>query len=292
MASIESIAKSQEDLANSLTQSIENNSKLMKDLSGELAQIKGVMDVKEPKKPKSKKGEEKPEAEGSDAAPILKAISKDGSTFTQIKNAVKDVKVGELRKALKELEDKGELTTRKKGKTKKYFLPAAEAPPAEEPAPVETLPVEEKPVREEPPTPAEEPKEEPKAKKEEKKTKPKKEEKSKAKKDKKPEPKKKTEKKPPAKKPKAKKEKKAEPKKEPKKEAKTKKGKLTADDKNVLELIPDDGITMNKLKGTAKGIPYKELLKILKNLIDQNEVQIVTRGRWTLYTKNTEKEVN
>ncbi len=58
----------------------------------------------------------------------------------------------------------------------------------------------------------------------------------------------------------------------------------------VLDSIPENGCTLNRLKKMiGKKMPYDLLLDTVKTLVDKEVLVIMTRGRHTIYMKNIEK---
>ncbi len=58
----------------------------------------------------------------------------------------------------------------------------------------------------------------------------------------------------------------------------------------VLNAIPDNGCTLNRLKkNIGKEMPYEVLLDTVKTLVDREVLVVTTRGRHTIYMKNIEK---
>ena len=58
----------------------------------------------------------------------------------------------------------------------------------------------------------------------------------------------------------------------------------------VLNAIPENGCTLNRLRKTLeKEIGYEELLDMVKELVEKEYLVVTTRGRYTVYVKNEEK---
>ncbi len=76
------------------------------------------------------------------------------------------------------------------------------------------------------------------------------------------------------------------------KEKRAKKGgkKMNESERIVLDAIPDNGCTLNRLKKElGDRMPYEELLDTVKELVEREFMVVTTRGRHTIYMKNEEK---
>lgn len=82
------------------------------------------------------------------------------------------------------------------------------------------------------------------------------------------------------------KEKKSKPRRKKKEEKET----LDARHHLILNAIPENGCTLNRLrKSLEKEIGYEELLDMVKELVEKEYLVVTTRGRYTIYMKNEEK---
>ena len=85
---------------------------------------------------------------------------------------------------------------------------------------------------------------------------------------------------------------KREKKRDKKPERKEKEAKKKLDEKFslVLEAIPENGCTMNRLrKNVGEAMSYEDLLDTVKELVDEGYLVVTARGRHTIYMKNEEK---
>lgn len=66
--------------------------------------------------------------------------------------------------------------------------------------------------------------------------------------------------------------------------------KMNENEETVLNSIPDNGCTLNRLKKeVGDRMAYEELLDAVKELVEREFLVITTRGRHTIYMKNEEK---